>query len=452
MSEWRHIARHASTVLVGQLAVMAFGVTDTLVAGRHSQQALAALSVGSAVYISVFVALLGIVQALLPVWAELVGAERRQALGRSVRQSLYLAAGLCVPGMALLLWPDKALEWTQVPTKLRADVLAYLGVLALALPPALLFRMYSTLNQALHMPRLVTALQVGGLVLKIPLSIWWAQGGWGLEGAGATGCAWATLAVNYAMLAVAVWMLRRQAVYRPYQLWRGMERPDLKQIAHFLRLGVPAGLGVMVEVTSFTLMALLVARMGSAATASHQIAANVTAVLYMVPLSIAIASSARVSYWLGAGESAKAWHAVALGGWSVAAESCLLAALCWAGSRTVAELYTTSPEVARLAQVLLPWVALYHLADATQTFCVFVLRCWRITVMPLLIYGVMLWGVGLGGGYWLAYLSASATPPDARWFSPEAFWASSSAALVCTALLFVCMLLHTHRRHSTQWG
>ena len=73
MTELRTIARHAATVLVGQLAVMAFGVTDTIVAGRYSQQALAALSVGSAVYISVFVGLLGMLQALLPTWAELHG-------------------------------------------------------------------------------------------------------------------------------------------------------------------------------------------------------------------------------------------------------------------------------------------------------------------------------------------------------------------------------------------
>src|SRR5512141_43234 len=68
VSELRTIARHATTVLVGQLAVMAFGVTDTIVAGRYSEQALAALSVGSAVYITVFVALMGILQALLPTW------------------------------------------------------------------------------------------------------------------------------------------------------------------------------------------------------------------------------------------------------------------------------------------------------------------------------------------------------------------------------------------------
>jgi multidrug resistance protein, MATE family len=62
----------------------------------------------------------------------------------------------------------------------------------------------------------------------------------------------------------------------------------------------PALLAVMVEVTSLTLMALFIARQGTTASAAHQIASNLAALLYMVPLSLAIATSARVSYWLGA--------------------------------------------------------------------------------------------------------------------------------------------------------
>lgn len=64
LDELKHIARHAGVVLAGQLAVMAFGVTDAVVAVRYSEAALAALSVGTAVYISVYVGLMGILRAL----------------------------------------------------------------------------------------------------------------------------------------------------------------------------------------------------------------------------------------------------------------------------------------------------------------------------------------------------------------------------------------------------
>ena len=179
MPELRTIARHAGTVLVGQLAVMAFGVTDTIVAGRHSQQSLAALSVGSAVYISVFVALMGALQALLPAWAELHGAQRHLELGRSVRQAFYLALLTVVAGIAALLFPGALLDWTEVPPSLQGEVRSYLAVLALALPPALLFRMYSTLNQSLGKPLLITWLQSASLVVKVPLTIWFAGARWG---------------------------------------------------------------------------------------------------------------------------------------------------------------------------------------------------------------------------------------------------------------------------------
>ena len=114
------------------------------------------------------------------------------------------------------------------------------------------------------------------------------------------GCAWATLVVSVLMIALALWMLARQEIYRPYRIWRAPEAPDWPTIRSYARLGVPGGLAILVEVSSFTLMALFIARMGTVAAASHQIASNVTAMLYMVPLSLSIATSARVSYWLGA--------------------------------------------------------------------------------------------------------------------------------------------------------
>ncbi|MGJ7533980.1 MULTISPECIES: MATE family efflux transporter [unclassified Variovorax] len=443
-SERALIARHAGTVLVGQLAVMAFGVTDTIIAGRYSEHALAALSVGAAIFVSVYVSLMGVLQALLPVWAELHGGGRSSEVGRSVRQSLYLAAIAIVVGMAILLLPGAALRWTQVPAEMRGEVEAYLAVLAFALAPALLFRLFSTLNQSLGKPQLVTWLQLGSLGVKLPLSIWFTFGGAGLPAMGLVGCGWATLCVNWAMLGCAIWLLRSRPFYRDYGLWKRIEAPDWQQIRKFARLGVPGGLAVLVEVTSFTLMALFIARLGTAAAAAHQIASNLLAVAYMTPLSLAIATSARVSFWLGAGDAAKARHACRLG-----FELTALCALFYATAMAVlryelANVYSDNPAVIAMAGALLLAVALYHFADAVQTFCVFVLRCYRVTLAPLVIYCAMLWGLGLGGSYLLAYHGLG---PWAAMQSPLAFWIMSAAALAVTALLFGALLRWTmHQR------
>ena len=444
-SERALIARHAGTVLVGQLAVMAFGVTDTIIAGRYSEHALAALSVGAAVFVSVYVSLMGVLQALLPVWAELHGGERGGEVGRSVRQSLYLAAIAIVIGMAILLLPGSVLRWTQVPAEMRGEVEAYLAVLAFALAPALLFRLFSTLNQSLGRPQLVTWLQLGSLGVKLPLSIWFTFGGAGLPAMGLVGCGWATLCVNWTMLGCAVWLLRNRPFYGDYGLWKRIEAPDWQQIRKFARLGVPGGLAVLVEVTSFTLMALFIARLGTAAAAAHQIASNLLAVAYMTPLSLGIATSARVSFWLGAGDEAKARLACRKGFGLTA-----LCALVYAAAMVVlrdelANVYSDNPAVIAMAASLLLAVAAYHVADAVQTFCVFVLRCYRVTLAPLVIYCTMLWGVGLGGSYLLAYRGLG---PWEAMQSPLAFWIMSAAALALTALLFGALLRWTMRRRA----
>ena len=437
MSEFRIISRHAGTVLVGQLAVMAFGVTDTIVAGRYSETSLAALSVGTAIFISVFVALMGVLQALLPVWAELQGAQRFSEVGRSWRQALYLCAITVVLGMAMLLWPGPLLRWAQVPEALQGEVKNYLQVLAAALMPALVFRMYSTLNQSLGRPLLVTWLQIGSLAVKVPLSIWFAFGGLGLSPHGAVGCAWATLVVNYLMLGVALWMLRTRVMYRPYEIWKRLEKPDWQRIREFARLGIPGGLAIMVEVTSFTLMALFIARQGVIAAASHQIASNVTAVLYMMPLSMGIATSSRVSFWLGAGDAQRARAAIRTGFRMVLVASGILAGLTFVAREGIASVYAGNPAVVALASGMLAWVAIYHLADATQALCVFLLRCYRVTLAPLVVYCVLLWGMGLAGGYLLSYQGFGSYAPQP---TPATFWAASAVALALTALIFVVLL------------
>jgi MATE family multidrug resistance protein len=434
------IMRHAGTVMVGQLAVMAFSVTDTLVAGRYADTALAALAVASATYITVHISLMGILQALLPVWAELYGAQQHAEVGRSVRQALYLCAITSALGMWALLCPGPLLNWTQVPHDLQSDVRDYLTIVAFGLPASLLFRMYSTLNQSLGKPKLVTWVQVGALAIKIPLSILLVLGFPGfIPPLGLAGCAWATLLVMLLMLGMALWLVKTQDFYRPFHLWAPMEKPHPIVLWRFVRLGLPSGLAIGVEVTSFTLMSLFISRLGIVATASHQIASTMAAVLYMLPLSLAIASSARVSFWIGAGDITRARHALRTGLGLIMALGLSIALLLGWQREAIASLFTQSPEVAALAAGLLLWLTLYHAADAVQVFCVFALRSYGITLMPLLTYTVLLWGLGLAGGYVVAYGPGFETGL-LSWLAPQspiAFWQTASVALTITTAMLL---------------
>ena len=180
----------------------------------------------------------------------------------------------------------------------------------------------------------------------------------------------------------------------------------------------------MVDVSAFALMALFIARLGTQATAAHQIAASSAALLYMTPLSIALACSSRVSYWIGASMRDKARQVIGLALCITGGIALLLCGLVVTFNHQIAAVFTPNAVVASVAAGLLLWVALYHLADATQALCSFLLRCYRVTFLPLLAYAVFLWGLGLYGGYRLAY---EGLPGLAPLQSAQAFW-------ICTAL------------------
>lgn len=436
MTERKTILKHAGTVLIGQLAVVAFGVTDTIIAGRYDPQALAVLSVSSAVYVSVYVTLLGVIQALLPMFAELYGGKKFSSVGELLRQSLYVWLALSVIGAMVLLSPYFLLESTQVPVSIQAEAQSYLGILAVALPAALFFRLYSSLNQSIGKPRLVTWIQIAALLCKIPLSIVLTFGTSASQGMGIAGCALATVIVSFVMCFIALILLWRSDIYQRFEIWKPMAKPDFAKLKQMAKLGIPNGVSVLVEVTSFTLMALFIARQGTTATASHQIAANMTALLYMIPLSFSIAISARLSYWIGAANFQQMRHVLAIGFQLVVMEALLLATVLFIFSNEIAMVYAKDDQVAQLSAQLLLLVGFYHIGDAVQTLCFFVLRSFKVTFLPMMVYGSMLWGVGLSGGYLLAYEGIGNIAPTQ---SPDAFWLMSVIALVlvCVGLLLL---------------
>jgi multidrug resistance protein, MATE family len=180
------------------------------------------------------------------------------------------------------------------------------------------------------------------------------------------------------------------------------------------------------------------------ASAAHQVAANMAAVMYMVPLSIAIATSARVSYWLGAADAKRARLAIRTGFKLGLALALLMASLVGLGRWSIAGIYSHNPQVIAVAAGLLAWLAAYHIGDATQALCVFVLRCYRVAVAPLVAYCFLLWGIGLAGGYTLAYQNGG---PWAAQRSPAAFWAAATVALALLAVVLPLILWRAVRSY-----
>ncbi len=443
LQDIRRITHLAAPVLVGQLAVIAFGVIDTIMSGRASATDLAAVGLGGSIYVTVYVSLMGVLQALAPVAGQLYGANRSAEIGAEVRQAAWLGVALAIPGMLLLLFPAPLLEFAKAPPELVEKASHYLHIGAYGLPAALGFRIYMALNNALSRPVMVTVLQIAGLALKIPLNAWFIEGGYGLAPMGGPGCALASTLISWIWFLSGLAILLRGTAYRSLEIFTRWEWPRWDRIQPLLRLGLPMGLTYLIEITSFTLMSIFITRMGTDTLAGHQIIANLSAVAYMMPLSLSIATSTLVAQSIGARDMAAArrigWRGIRLG----AGLALLTGTLLWLLREPLLHAYVSDPAVIAKALPLMLFVAFYQAFDAVQVMSAFILRAYKIALIPTLIYAGSLWGVGPGGGYVMGFGLIDALPAFTR--GASGFWLANSISLAIAGTLLVRYFMRVSR-------
>lgn len=431
----RSILSQARPIFVGQVAVMLYAVVDTVLTGHASATDLAAMGLGASVYSSVFVSLLGAINALNPIIAQHHGGRRHVAIGVSYVQGLWLALLLSIGGGLFLAFPDAWLAWIHAPPAVEAMVTRYLRVLSLALPAALMFRVISVLHVAVARPQVVMVMQVSGLALKVLLSYLLIFGGLGLPRLGALGGALASTVVFWALLVVGWAHTRVDRFYRRFEIHRA--GPRWSVLREVIRLGIPMGLSYALEATSFTFITLLVARLGTSVMGGHQVVANLAALCFMVPLSLAVATATLTAHAIGAEDASKARRTASTGIRIAVIVSASLALAVWMLRGAIVRLYTNDAAVAAVALTLIPYLAAFHVFDALQTGVGFVLRAHKRAVSPTVIYALALWGVGLFGGYHVAFVGLWSPP-----WGVSGMWLMQSVGLGLAGLLLLgCYLL-----------
>ena len=444
----RRIVPLAWPVLVGQVSVLAFSTVDTVLVARTSTEDLAALAVGGAAYITIFIGLMGVVLALSPIVGRLHGAKQLVEAGAQLHQAVWLALGLSVLGCALLAFPAPFLALSHASPEVSAKVRGYLMALAVALPASLLFTAFRAFNTAVSRPKAVMLLQLGTLGLKVPLSMALVAGmpSLGVPALGVLGCGVATAITMWLQVGAGVLLLRHDPFYAQFQLpkARRLAPPNRAALMALLRLGVPIGLSVLIEVTAFSFMAIFIARLGNTPVAGHQLAMNLVSLLFMMPMALSNATSTLVAQSIGArdlrGARRLAWH-----GWQFTLGiAAVLGMAIFLAREPVVRLYTDNPAVLAAALPLLAWLALFHPADAMQTFAAFVLRAWHIATLPMVIYAVALWGAGLGGGYLLAFAPYGNPPMALR--GAVGFWTASTVGLVLASVSLSALLFWVMRQ------
>ena len=442
--ELRQLVGLAGPLVFTQLAQMGMGVVDTVMAGRLGAVNLAGVALGGVVFWPLLLLVAGIVMSLTPTVSQLHGSGRSREAGEAVRQVLWIALGA---GMLLILVLQNIAPLygvIGVDPEAVPITLGYLSAISWGVLPVLGYFALRYLCEGMSWTAPAMVISGVGLLLKIPLNYWFIYGGWGLPALGGVGCGWASAVVmGFQFLAICcVVKFSHVAVAGVFAKWSW---PELSAIRHYLKLGLPIGLSTFVEFGIFSLVTLLIGRLGAETVAAHQIVNNISGLVFMVPLGLGMATSIRVGFNVGANDLVAArrsgWVAI---GASFAFALMAVIALLTLGPWVVS-LYSTEPRVIAVATSLLIIVAFYQVFDDVQVIAMGALRGYKDTAKPFFIAFACYWLVSfpialiLGYGYFESLNKGVA-----------GYWIGLASGLVCAAVVLVARFNRVSKRYARQ--
>lgn len=389
--------------MVAQLAQNSMTFVDTLMSAQAGPEELAAIALGGSLWLPLFLAVAGILMATTPMVAQLVGGNHEHDSRHTFQQACWLAVALGVMGVILLRNPEPILDMLSLEASLYAKTQAYLDAVSWGFPAYMLYQVVRSYAEGFGKTHPAMRIAVLGMLCNIPLNYVLIFGKLGLPELGGVGCGYATAIVMWIMLLAGLVYLRHSPIFKPIRLFSDWQRPAINTQKEMLKLGMPIGFSLLIEVSMFCMLALLLAPQGENVIAANQITISYTGMIFMIPLSMAMALTIRVGHLVGAKDAEGARFAAGTGAiitLSIATVSCTLSLLL---APQIVSLYTDKDIISALAITLISIAAVFQFSDALQVSAAGALRGYKDTAIPLLMVFIAYWVIGLPVGYTLAF-------------------------------------------------
>jgi MATE family multidrug resistance protein len=435
--EVRTTGRLALPLVIGHVSAGLVGFVDNIIAGHHGTATLAAVTTGTALMWLPLMVPIGTLVALAASVSHHDGAGEHERIGPLFRQALWLAAGLGVAMFAFLSAAPYALAPMGIAPEIVPGARDFLLGIRWGLPAMAMFLCMRNLSEGMHWTLPTMVLGFGGLLLLAPLGYGLAFGRWGLPALGAGGLGIASAVTMWVQMLLFLAYLARARKFAALGLFARFEPPRWSQIAPLLRTGLPIGVTVLLEGGLFIATALLIARLGAVPAAAHQIAINLSAICFMVPMGLAEATTVRVGHALGRRDGAGVLRAVRAGYAIVLCTQGLGALVLALFHNQIAAIYTNDMAVAGLAGSLLVLAAIFQFPDGIQVMSAGALRGLGDTRVPMLLAAVSYWGIGmpLGAGLGLGL-----------GYGPRGMWVGLTIGLTVASILMGLRLRYSSRR------
>jgi multidrug resistance protein, MATE family len=429
----RLVKREAGTTLglglplvAASLLQMSMSFVDTVMAGNLSTLDLAAVAVGSSILMPVIMFGSGVLMALTAIVAQDYGAGRTNLIGRNVRQALWLCAALAIPGILILRNAQPVLLFMQIGQDTSLLASGYLDAASWGLLPMFFYFAFKQFNEAVSITRPAMYFAFVGLLFNITGNYVLMYGKLGFPALGAIGTGYATAIVAWVMCLCMLVYTWRKPSFKPYAIFSTIRLPDWHHIREMLRIGLPIGITITMEVTMFAIVSLLMGALGTMAVAAHQIALNFSSITFMIAFGLSSAVTVRVGQTYGRKTIRDARFVGYVGVGLATMIMCTTAVLMFTFPELITSIYTGDAELTEMAVSLLFMAAIFQISDGLQVSGSAALRGLKDTRVPMYVNLLAYWIVGLPTAYTLGYHTA---------LGPRGLWIGLIAGLTVAAIL-----------------
>lgn len=431
-SEFKLLMQIGFPVIIGNLLQISMSVVDTLMAGNLSPRDLAAVAVGGSLFMPVMIFGAGVLMAVSPIVAQHFGARNLLQIGKTTRQSLWLALLLAIPSMFILRNMSFVLVLLEVEPDIVPLTLGYMDAISWGIIPFYFYLALRYFNEGISATKPAMYISIIGLFFNILGNYTLMYGKFGFPKLGAVGTGYASAIVMFVMcIAIFVYTYRKKA-YTRFEIFQNLRLPDKKYISELVRVGVPIGVSMCMEVTMFAVVALFMGSLGTYAVAGHQIAINFASITFMLAFGLSAAITVRVGQVVGRSGIKEARFSGFVGIGLASIFMCLTALIMFLFPGFITGLYTNDVELQEIAISLIYMAAIFQLSDGLQVTGSGALRGLKDTKIPMVVNLIAYWIVGLPLGYYLGI--------NLQW-GPEGLWIGLIAGLT------VAGILHNTRFH-----
>ncbi|MBN6079385.1 MATE family efflux transporter [Aggregatibacter actinomycetemcomitans] len=439
-TEAKKLIAIAIPILFAQIAQNSMGLVDTIMAGRVSAVDMAAISVGASIWLPLVLFGYGLLLALPPTISYLNGSGQRRHIAHQVRQGIWIVLFSCIPLALLIYNSDFVLQKMDMEQRLADITIGYLHAMVWGLPGYLLMVNFRCLNDGIAKTKPAMVIAFLGLLFNIPLNYIFIYGKLGVPAFGAVGCGIATAIVNWVMCLLMLAYCIRAKNQRDLEVFANIiERPNRRTLGKLLKLGFPIAMALCCEVALFALTSLLLSPLGADVVASHQIALNTGSFVFMLPMSLGMATTILVGQRLGEkspnGAKQVTYSALVMGLFIAVIAAFLIVTL----KEQIANIFVKDIKVIAMAGTLLLLAALYQFSDTIQVIIGSVLRGYKDTQAILYITLFCYWVVGMPLGYTLARTDLIIPGGIAA----KGFWIAFVVSLTIAAVLLFFRLRKT---------